>query len=92
MTRIIFKYPLETTDQQVIQIPSGAFPLCVQVQSGVPCLWAMVDDSQPTEPYTFRVIGTGRPINDAEGFLYVGTYQLHGGALVFNVFIDTMDG
>lgn len=83
----IFKYPLETTDQQVIHMPRDAGPLCVQVQQSGPCLWAMVDDTEPIEPRTVRVIGTGHPIPDAIGLIYVGTYQLCGGALVFHVFM-----
>lgn len=87
----IFKYPLETTDEQVIRIPRGAVPLCVQVQAG-PCLWALVDDTQPSESRTVRVIGTGHPIPDADRLGYVGTYQFHGGALVFHVFIAATSG
>lgn len=82
----VFKYPLETTDEQTVHMPRGAHPLCVQVQGG-PCLWAMVDDQQPTEPRTIRVIGTGHPIPDADRLDYIGTYQLHGGALVFHIFL-----
>jgi hypothetical protein len=82
----IYKYPLEMTDEQIIHLPLGAVPLCVQMQAG-PCLWAMVDDTEPTEPRLVRVIGTGHPIPDADRLGYVGTYQFHGGALVFHVFL-----
>lgn len=87
----IFKYPLQTIDAQTVHLPRGAMSLCVQVQAG-PCVWALVDDTQPTEPRIVRVIGTGHPIPDADKLGYVGTYQLHGGALVFHVFITQPDG
>jgi len=83
----IFKYPLKTADQQVLTMPRNAVPLCVQVQPHVgPCLWAMVEDSEPTELRTVRIIGTGHPVPDAAKLYYVGTYQLDDGALVFHVF------
>lgn len=84
----IFKYPLQTRDEQTLQMPRDSSPLCVQMQGG-PCLWAVVDDAQPTEPRTVRMIGTGHPIPDADTLVYVGTYQLHGGALVFHVFMGS---
>lgn len=83
----IFKYPLATTDTQVIRAPQGGVPMCVQMQGRVPCMWLGVDDAQPVVDHTVRVIGTGHPIPDPERLHYVGTYQLDGGALVFHVFL-----
>jgi hypothetical protein len=82
----IYKYPLQTADEQTVVMRAGAWPLCVQVQNGAPCLWAMVDDQQPEQEATFRVIGTGHPIPDADRLGYVGTYQLAAYGLVFHVF------
>lgn len=83
----IFKYPLATIDAQTVVMRRGAQPLCVQMQNGLPCLWAMVDDQEPDEDRTIRVIGTGHPIPDANRLDYIGTYQIHGGSLVFHAFI-----
>lgn len=81
----IWKYPLETTDAQDIAMPSDAKILCVQVQGDTPCLWALV--SPDLSPVNRRILtfGTGHDIPLDSGH-YIGSYQLHGGALVFHVF------
>jgi hypothetical protein len=81
--KTIFKYPL-TTDAPFVVTPVGAQILCVQVQRGTPCLWALVERDAPLERRHFMIYGTGHP-HDGGG-VYVGTYQLEGGALVFHVF------
>jgi hypothetical protein len=76
-------------DEQVIKMPKDAQILCVQTQFGNACLWALVDDTQPMTERRIRVHGTGHEVRDV-GFLhYIGTFQIHGGALVFHVFEDT---
>lgn len=80
----IFKYPIQTTDHQRIDMPIGAEILCVQVQSGQPCIWAKVDPSQPTESRGIYVHGTGHDVAD-DASKYIGTYQLTS-ILVFHVF------
>lgn len=84
--KAIWKFPLETTDFQVIRMPSDAEILAVQTQDGVPCIWAMVDTTDPPESRIFRIYGTGHPVNADEELAYVGTCQLHGGSLVFHIF------
>lgn len=81
----IFKYPFEVTDYQTITMPKEAEILCVQVQNGVPCIWALVDTlSMPVDRY-FSVYGTGHPVyNDASE--YIGTFQINDGSLVFHLF------
>lgn len=83
----IFKYRLETTDEQTIAMPKGAEILSLQAQNGIPCIWAMVDASEPVKVNRyFEIIGTGHPINgDAQG-KFIGTYQLMGGLQVYHVF------
>ena len=78
-----FNIPVEGS----IAMPKGAQPLAVQIQDGAPCLWTMVDLTQPSALYPIHVIGTGHPIPDAVG-RYVGTFQLAGGSLVFHLFIE----
>ena len=86
----IWKFPLETTDRQVIRMPVGSRILTVQTQSqsGKPCLWAVVDSDAPLQPRGFEICGTGHPmsINGDEIHEYIGTYQLNDGQLVFHVF------
>lgn len=84
--KTIYKYPIQVTDTQAIVLHAGAQVLCVQVQRGEPCIWAMVDDGAPVKPRQIRVYGTGQMLpattNDHR---YIGTFQLHD-QFVFHAF------
>jgi hypothetical protein len=85
----IFKYELETTDTQEIEMPQGAQVLCIQTQNEIPCVWAIVDPDATPTLRTFEIYGTGHnfPENEwPDRRRYVGTYQLRQGALVFHCF------
>lgn len=89
MKTTIWKYELEITDSQVIKMPKFATILTVQMQGVTPCLWALVDPSNPPiEGREIQIFGTGHPIENEIGMdrKYIGTIQLHGGSLVFHVF------
>lgn len=89
MNYAIWKYPLKINDTNTIDMPEGARILCVQIQNGGPCLWALVDTQSPIKvPRVIETFGTGHPMNDSLRE-YIGTYQLHDGALVFHVFEQT---
>lgn len=93
--RTIWKYELDVVGELNIEMPVGAKVLCVQTQGGFPCLWAEVDDHMKKINRTFRVIGTGHdmePVGDGlNGWKYVGTFQMHGGNLVFHVYDGQSD-
>ena len=80
----IWKFPLFVSDEQSVDMPADAAILAVQVQNGVPCIWALVGPSFAPEPRTFRMVGTGHEF-DGNG-KHVGTFQLASGALVFHLF------
>ena len=85
--KTIWKFPVPVNDGNVLEMPEGAEILSVQAQGETPCLWALVDEQSARESRTFRTFGTGHPIHiDALDMEHVGTYQLHGGRLVFHVF------
>lgn len=85
--KTIWKFPLQTTDRQVILIPGGYKILAVQTQQdNILCLWALVEDSNPVDSCYIRIIGTGQNSVDVERLDYIGTCQLHRGELVFHVF------
>lgn len=90
MNKTIWKFELETTDNQKIQMPVGAEILTVQTQNETPCLWALVDPNEAKEDRFIEIFGTGHPIGyDMDVDVdrkYISTYQLHGGSLVFHVF------
>lgn len=92
MEKLIFKYELQVTGRQVLSLPMGSEILTVQVQRGVPQLWALVDPSGNLVPTTIKMFGTGNPIDcnlEVDGY-YISTIQLNGGDLVFHVF-ETCD-
>ena len=84
----VFKYPIIPSDWITIELPRDAKVLTVQVQRTGAYLWVLVDPSAPLEPRHFRLAGTGHPITveQAADLIYVGTFQLYGGDLVFHLF------
>lgn len=83
----IWKYPLEITDEQTIELPQRSEILSVQMQNGVPTIWALVDPKAPGPKVKQKIgiFGTGNPI---DGVLFkqafIGTVQQ--GSLVWHVF------
>ena len=95
MKKTIWKFELEIGDNQKLELPIGAEILTVHTQNEIPCLWALVDPDADQETRHFEVYGTGHPVrydsNRAKPKLgidriYIGTFQLHNGILVFHVF------
>ena len=85
----IWKFPIKTTDVQKVKMPQGAQILCVQVQHDTPCLWALVHGpNSRAKERLIRIFGTGHEVEFPGGLVYIGTYQMQGGALVFHVFED----
>lgn len=85
-TSVIWKFPIEIADEQFIEMPKYAETLSVQVQRGIPVIYALCFPDQVKSMRRFYVYGTGH-----EKLMlgrYVGTIQLEGGALVFHVFED----
>lgn len=82
----IWKFPLETSDEQEVTMPAGSQILCVQMQGQMMCLWAKVDQyTTERERRHILIRGTGHRLDGNEG-LYIGTVQMQGGALVWHVF------
>ena len=81
----IWKFPVEVTDEQFVEMPVGAQPLSVQVQDGQACIWALVDTKAKKEERLVQIFGTGHPVAN-EG-TFIATFQMRGGALVFHAFI-----
>lgn len=83
--KTIYKYQLQTTDEQVIELPKYYQILSVQIQNGVPCMWVLVDPENEPDSTKIRIYGTGHQF-DLKAWKFIDTYQLQGGALVFHVF------
>lgn len=84
--KTIWKFPVPLQDVVEIEMPQDAHILDVQTQQNAPVIWALVWPDAVKVRRTFRVIGTGHPVERAEDLEYIGTFQIHGGALVFHLF------
>ncbi|HEY0702175.1 MAG TPA: hypothetical protein VGD60_05350 [Candidatus Acidoferrales bacterium] len=85
--KTIWKFPLVGVSAQ-IDMPEAAIVVNVDEQRGVPTLWALVDTERQRTARTFRIFGTGHPIDphEANGLDYLGTLKLHAGELILHVF------
>jgi len=82
--KTIYKYPLKVADMQIIELPPSSVPLTVQIQKGIPCLWAEVDTEDCVkQKIEFQTYRTGHPITDNLSE-YLSTYQYVD--LVFHVY------
>lgn len=83
----IWKFELNLNDLRAM-IPAGSKLLTAQGQNDQICVWAEVDTEAHKEEVLFEVFGTGHEIPENMGTAreYVGTAQIHGGALVFHVY------
>jgi hypothetical protein len=82
----IWKFPLTVTGEQDIQIPFNAIILDVQMQQGVPCLWAVCNIGNMEVTKRIFIFGTGHRIDFEKVGKYIGTFQMEEGMLVFHVF------
>lgn len=83
----IFKYVLEITGSQVMDLPEGSKILSAMAQRDEVVLYALVDDDvQTTCGHMIRIVGTGHPFPDCHEHYYLGTVMTHGGSLVWHVF------
>jgi hypothetical protein len=71
---VIYKYPFEISDEVRLDMPIDAKILCVEVQAGVPMMWALVNPRAVNTTRRFRVIGTGH-LFDTSYLVYVTTFQ-----------------
>ena len=91
MRKAIFKYLLDIQDENKISMPKGAEILTCQTQNDKqPCVWAIIDTEQKeTEVRHFEILGTGHTANALnEGYkrIYISTFQILNGSLVFHLF------
>lgn len=82
----IWKFTLEVTAEQIIEVPEVNNPLALQIQHGKPCLWMTVDPESTRIKVRVRIFGTGWS-GVTQDMLYVGTFQMQDGNLVLHVFM-----
>jgi hypothetical protein len=85
IVRTIYKYPLSFARLQSVSMPKGANILCVQLQRGTACLWAVVDPCvAENRQRTLVMIPTGEEFEVAG--IYIGTIQMDQETVVLHVF------
>lgn len=82
--KTIWKYEIPIQDRFYLQMPEGARVLSVQVQRGIPSLWATVDSSARNTIHDFELRGTGHALGEVGDYLC--TFQMHDGSLVWHLF------
>ena len=80
----IWKYELEITPEQRIEMPFRAEMLTVQNQGDRICLWALVDPTLHKVLRDISIIGSGLETGISFPGNYLGTVQI--GRLVWHVF------
>ena len=89
MEKRIYKYVIETTDKQVINLPVDAEILSVQVQREWLCLWALINPfEKENEERHIEIFRTGHSIHYDMGVerKFITTYQLEQGSFIGHVF------
>jgi len=91
--KMIYKYPLGTEIYHnmvtEVEMPRNAEILSLQMQGGIPVIWAIVNPKKEKRKYVFQVFGTGYEMLDYERkhYVYVGTVQQSGlMTLVWHIF------
>lgn len=84
----VLKFKLLTSRTCYAPMPVNAEILHVHAQGKDICLWALCDTKVQNEARKFHVLGTGHDYDqyNSEKHKYVGTVQMHDGALVWHVF------
>jgi hypothetical protein len=91
MSKTIWKFDLQLTDNQYLAMPKGARILDLQVRKGRPYIWAEVDTEEVTEKRYFTTYSTGGYIKSEDEEWrrsYIGTFRLEGGHHSFHVYED----
>lgn len=80
---MIYKYQIPVQDDPIeLEVPHVFKPVAVQLQAGIPCLWAEIEESAAAnKKVTFQWVGTGHTIYTGT---YIGTVQFP--PLVFHLY------
>lgn len=86
--RTVWKFGFTPTDNVEVSMPKRAQILSVQMQGNTPQIWALVDPKSDYEKRSFVMVGTGHEhkVGHYGKCIYIGTFQMSGGTLVFHLF------
>jgi len=77
----IYKYELK---EGPFGMPKGSEILTIQMQNGLPYIWALVDTDAELDFTCLVVIGTGQEMPEKFNYKYISTFQ--NGQFVWHVF------
>lgn len=83
--KTIWKFPLQVTTHQQIQVPRERSFLAARMQNGAPCLWFIVDPESPKVPLYIEIFGTGHAVPDGTR-QFLGTVMSHMDTFVWHIF------
>jgi len=84
--KTIYKYEVKP-GEFTVEMPANSQVLTVQAQYNSAFIWALVDtDNLPIITRRFFSVPTGGNWTGHPHYIYVGTFQLEGGTLVFHLF------
>ena len=82
----IWKYPMEVEEFQFVEMPVNSMILSVQIQNGIPVIWAKVNtEEKQTEKRKFKMVPTGGYIEE-EKSKFLETLQFNHGKFILHVF------
>ena len=81
----IYKYPLDVWKTTTINIPEQHEFLHMDLQAGVPTVWALVGVVSPMVEKTIHCFGTGWDVG-VENLTHIGTIQHNG--YVWHYFVE----
>jgi len=84
--KTIYKYNLEITDRQIVEMPYNSEIIAVKNQGDDLCLWAIVETENEVRPtYEIEIYGTGHPMDKDIFTEFIETCVMPNG-LVWHVF------
>ncbi len=82
----IFKYPLDLTSFQTVQLPVGSKIISVGNQCNKLRMWVEVDPEQrDTQTRKIVVVGTGHTLPDVE-LRFIGTVPINEGTFIWHIY------
>lgn len=82
----IYKYTLEVTDTQTLEMPNGSKLLTIQNQNNDIVLWVECDPNAKPTKYNFLIVGTGFEVPLLSNVqTYIGTVQIR--SLVWHIYV-----
>lgn len=83
----IFKFILMSVPGQIVRMPAKSEIMDVQIQSGVPVMWALVDDSSEIIDVKINMYWTGEELRKSNSEeIYLATVQ--DGEIVCHFFME----